>query len=362
MVHRVHNFGAGPSALPRRVLETVREELLDFDGSGMSILESSHRGVEYGRVHGQASDRLRRLLGGAEDHEILFMGGGARTQFSAVPMNLLGESRQAEYVVTGRWSELALEAARNVGEARQAWSGRDAGFTRIPAAEEYSVSPEAAYLHFTSNNTLHGTEFHSPPDGGGAALVCDMSSDIFSRPLDPSPYGLIYAGAQKNLGPAGVTVVIVRRDLLERSPETLPATLSYSRMAAKSSLLNTPPVFAIYVLSLVAADLIERGGLAAAGERNRDKARELYAAVDGSDGFYRGHAEAASRSLMNVTFRLPSEELEAVFLEGASSWELAGLKGHRLVGGVRASIYNAVEIESVRVLIAYMADFQRRCG
>lgn len=359
---RVHNFGAGPSTLPRRVLEQVREELLDHQGSGMSILETSHRSPRYDRVHEQAIADLRELLGGAAEHEVLFMTGGARTQFSVAPMNLLWEGEHADYVTTGRWSELALTAAVRLGEAREIWSGRDDGFARVPQAGELTVQPGAVYLHYTSNNTIYGTQFERTPEAGGTPLVADMSSDLLSRPLDPSPFGVIYAGAQKNLGPAGVTVVLVRRDLLERSRPGLPETMSYAAMAAKRSLLNTPPVFAIYVVGLVARDLLERGGLAAAAARNRRKAELLYEAIDGSGGFYRGHARPDSRSAMNVTFRLPDEEAERRFLEEAEAAGLVGLKGHRSVGGIRASLYNAVEAESVGALVELMREFRRRRG
>jgi len=360
MSHRVKNFGAGPSALPLPVLERVRDELLDFRGSGMSILECSHRGPVYGPVHEAAERDLRELLSIPESYAVLFMTGGARTQFSVVAMNLLGPGGSADYVTTGRWSELALAAARQVGAPREVWTSAASGHDRVPAPGEIGPALGAAYLHYTSNNTIYGTQYHAVPESGAVPLVCDMSSDIASEPLDVSRFGVIYAGAQKNLGTAGATVAIVRRDLLERSPAELPDTLSYRRMAEKDSLVNTPPVFAIYILGLVVRHWLDHGGADGAAERNARKAELLYGAIDGSEGFYRGHAERASRSRMNVTFRLPSAELEARFLAGAAAEELAALKGHRSVGGVRASIYNVAELSAVEALVAFMADFRAR--
>ncbi|HEX6201169.1 MAG TPA: 3-phosphoserine/phosphohydroxythreonine transaminase [Thermoanaerobaculia bacterium] len=365
MTHRVHNFGAGPGALPLPVLETVRDELLDHRGSGMSILETSHRSPRYDEVHQGAIAGLRELLGGAalgDGYEVLFMGGGARTQFGLVPWNLMPPGGSADYLVTGRWAEMAAAEGAKRGRAREAWSSAGTGHDRVPGPGDYEVDPAAAYLHYTSNNTIFGTQLREPPEAGDVPLVADMSSDVLSRPLDLGRFGLIYAGAQKNLGPAGVTVVVVRRDLLPRSPAELPDTLSYAKMAAKSSLLNTPPVFAIYVLDLVLRHLREQGGLEAAARRNEEKAALLYRAIDGSGGFYRGHARPEARSLMNVTFRLPSEELEARFLAEAGQEGLAGLKGHRSVGGVRASLYNAVDLPSVEALVRFMEAFLRRAG
>ncbi len=358
---RAHNFGAGPSTLPLPVLERVRSELLDYHGSGMSILESSHRGPRYDRIHRRAMSDLRELLGGAESHAILFMAGGARTQFSAVPMNLLGGGR-GDYVTTGRWSEMAIEAGARYGEAREVWTSRESGYDRVPEPGSLELESGAAYLHYTSNNTIRGTQFHHVPEVGEAPLVCDMSSDILSGPLAIDDFGVIYAGAQKNLGPAGVTVVLVREDLLVRSPEDLPETLSYAAMAAKKSLLNTPPVFAIYIVGLVLRFLLESGGLPAVERRNRRKAELLYGAIDGSDGFYRGHARPEDRSRMNVTYRLPEEDLESRFLVEAEAEGLVGLKGHRSVGGIRASLYNALERSSVEALVSFMREFQRTHG
>jgi phosphoserine aminotransferase len=359
---RVHNFGAGPAALPLPVLKRAREEFLDFAGGGSSILEVSHRSPAYSKVHGDAIDRLRSLLGTAADHEILFMAGGARTQFSAVPMNLLAPGLRAGYVTTGRWSELALAAAMKVGQVEELWSSRETDFDSVPREGEVTADPRLAYLHYTSNNTISGTQYSHVPDVGATPLVCDMSSDFLGAPLDLSPFGVVYAGAQKNLGPAGVTIVIVRKDLIERATDVAVDTLSYRLMAAKNSLLNTPPVFAIYFVGLVLKHLEEVGGLAAIADRNRTKSKMLYRAIDDSGGFYRGHARPGSRSRMNVTFRLPTPELEARFVERASGEGLVGLKGHRSVGGIRASIYNAIEIDEVEALTSFMAEFQRDQG
>ncbi|MDX1502595.1 MAG: 3-phosphoserine/phosphohydroxythreonine transaminase [Thermoanaerobaculia bacterium] len=362
MANRVRNFGAGPAALPLPVLEQIRDELLDFRGTGMSILESSHRGPAYSEIHEEAMTNLRRLLEAGEEYEILFMTGGARTQFSLVAMNLLTRGSRADYVTTGRWSELALDAGRRFGAVREIWTSAPHGHDRVPGDDELAPDPRAAFVHYTSNNTIYGTQYHRVPESGGAPLVCDMSSDILSWPLDVSRFGVIYAGAQKNLGPAGVTVVVVRRDLLERSEPSLPETMSYAAMAAKRSLVNTPPVFSIYGLALVTRHWLSQGGVREIERRNREKAELLYAAIDGSEGFYRGHARPDSRSRMNVTFNLPTPELEASFLTGAAAEGLAALKGHRSVGGVRASIYNVAELEGVRELAAFMNDFRARNG
>src|SRR5918911_2172758 len=314
MTLRVHNFNPGPAALPLPVLEQVQRDLLDFEGTGMSILEMSHRSATYERIHNQTIADLQTLLGGTEEHTIVFMGGGAQTQFALVAMNFLTPGSYAEYLVTGVWSETALHEARKIGDARVLWSSALTAHNRIPIPGEFHVEAGAAYLHYTSNNTIVGTQYTYVPVSGAVPLVCDMSSDLLSRSVDLSHYGLIYAGAQKNMGPAGVTVVIVRRDLLERCAPGLPSTLSYAQMAAHNSLLNTPPVFAIYVMGLVAQYLLAQGGLAAAEARNREKAALLYTVIDDSEGFYRGWAQPESRSHMNVTFRLPTPVLEKRFI------------------------------------------------
>lgn len=380
MSARVHNFGAGPAALPLSVLDRIHAELYDFSGSGRSILELSHRSPEYNQVHEAARACLLRLLQQPQqprqprqpplpqrqntgaDYDVLFMAGGARTQFSLVPMNLLQPGQRGEYLVTGRWSELALAAGEQAGAARSLWSGKERGYRAVPTPDEYRVEGDAGYLHYTSNNTIYGTQFSSVPangsDDGEVQLVADVSSDFLNRPFDMSRHALVYAGAQKNLGPAGVTVVVIRRDLLERTRADLADMFSYRAVAAKRSLLNTPPVFAIYAVGLVLEDLEARGGLEAAERRNREKSELLYRAIDQSDGFYVGHADVGSRSRMNVTFQLTREDLEPRFLEEAERRGLVGLKGHRSVGGIRASIYNSVELASVETLVAFLDEFR----
>jgi phosphoserine aminotransferase len=343
-------------------LEQAQAELLDFRGSGMSILEMSHRSKTYEAVHQQTTRDLKALLGAGEDHALLYLGGGARTQFAAVPMNLLPPGASADYVTTGSWSALALAEARKLGPVREIWSSAATGNDRVPAAGELDVDPKAAYLHYTSNNTIAGTQYHHVPQAGTVPVVCDMSSDILSRPIDPAAFGVVYAGAQKNLGPAGVTLVLVRKDLLPRSSAHLPDTLSYAKMAAKDSLLNTPPVYAIYLVGLVAQWLLKAGGTTAIERRNEEKAAHLYGTIDASSGFYRPHAQPGSRSRMNVTFRLPSEDQEARFVQEATAQGLIGLKGHRSVGGIRASIYNATGLPAVQALTDFMKDFQKRNG
>ncbi len=362
MTKRVHNFNPGPAALPLPVLEQAQQEFLDFEGSGISILEASHRGGLYEQIHNEAIANLRTLLGCGEDYAILFMGGGATTQFALVPMNLLPKGSFAEYINTGHWSLRALAEARKLSDVREIWSSAPTHYDRVPSPEEFHVSPLAAYLHYTSNNTIEGTQFSYVPDSGGVPLVCDMSSDILSHRLDIARFALIYAGAQKNLGPAGVTLVIIRKDLLERSPKDLPSTFSYARMAQENSLLNTPPVFAIYLVALVTRYYLKQGGLAALEAQNQEKARLIYKTIDQSEGFYRGCAHPISRSQMNVTFRLGTEELEKRFLSESEEAGLVGLKGHRSVGGIRASLYNAVTLSSVRHLVQFMRDFQNRYG
>ncbi|MDY7095874.1 MAG: 3-phosphoserine/phosphohydroxythreonine transaminase [Acidobacteriota bacterium] len=362
MTHRVHNFGAGPAALPLPVLEQVQQSLLDFEGSGMSILEMSHRSATYDRVHQQTMADVLELAGAGDDYNVLFMGGGARTQFMLVPMNLRPGGRAADYLTTGRWSEMALAEAKKNGSAHELWSSADTGHDRVPGPGDFSVHSEAAYLHYTSNNTIAGTQYQETPEAGEVPLVCDMSSDIFSRPIDLAPFGVIYAGAQKNLGPAGVTIVIVRKDLLERCGPNLGDTMSYAKMAAKDSLLNTPPVFAIYMVGLVLQWIKDQGGLAAMQKINEEKAQLLYNAIDHSDGFYQGHAQEGSRSRMNVTFRLANPDLEATFVEEAAQRNLLGLKGHRSVGGIRASIYNATGLDAVRELVEFMGRFREGRG
>jgi phosphoserine aminotransferase len=360
---RVHNFGAGPAVLPVPVLERVQSELLDYGGTGMSVLEMSHRSAAFEGIVQRAEADLRALLGLGPDHAVLYLQGGASLQFAMVPANLRAASASADYVLSGHWSKAALKEAQKSGRTRVAGSTEGSAFDRVPAQGELDLDPEAAYLHFTSNNTIYGTQWSIDPEPPpGVPLVCDASSDALSRPIDVAHYGLVYAGAQKNLGPAGVTLVVVRKDLLERTPGGLPAMLDYRLQVENRSLYNTPPTFAIYVVGLVLDWLKATGGLAKAAQRNEAKAALLYDAIDGSGGFYRGHAQKDSRSRMNVTFRLPSEDLEKAFLKEAQAEGLDGLKGHRSVGGLRASIYNACPVESARALAGFMGEFRRRRG
>jgi phosphoserine aminotransferase len=359
---RIYNFGAGPAVLPEAVLEEAQRDLLSLPGVGMSVLEISHRSKTFEEILAAADADIRRLASIPSNYRVLFLQGGASLQFSMVPMNLLAAERSADYVVTGSWSKKAVKEAQKVGMVSIAGSTEDENFTRIPEQSELRLDPEACYVHITTNNTIYGTEWHREPEVGMVPLVADASSDIFGRPIDVSRYALIYAGAQKNLGPAGVTVVILREDFLERIPKGLPAMLDYNTHAQNNSLYNTPPVFAIYLLRLVAKWMLGEGGLEAIGRRNAEKAKILYEAIDSSGGFYRPHAKPGSRSNMNVTFRLPSEELEKQFLAGAAKHGMSGLKGHRSVGGIRASIYNAFPTKGVETLVAFMRDFAQKSG
>lgn len=360
MTKRVFNFLPGPAVLPVPVLEQCQQAVLEMPGLGMSILELGHRSKTFEAVLAEAKALLTELLGIPSNYKILFLQGGASLQFSMLPMNLLrGTGRTADYIVTGSWGSKALQEAQREGTARAAWDGKADNYSFVPAAAELKPSADAAYVHITSNETIQGVEFSQEPPTGSAPLVCDASSNFLSRPLDVSYYGLIYACAQKNAGIAGVTVVIVRDDLLERVPKNLPAMLDYRLQAANDSLYNTPPVFAIYVLLLVARWLKnEIGGLANMAKINRDKAGLLYQVLDEHPDFYRGHARPDSRSMMNVTFRLPNEELETAFVKQAKARELVELKGHRSVGGMRASIYNAMPREGVVALRDLMLEFK----
>ncbi|MCX8057208.1 MAG: 3-phosphoserine/phosphohydroxythreonine transaminase [Ignavibacteria bacterium] len=360
MTNRVYNFNPGPAVLPEPVLKEVQENLMALPGVGMSILEISHRSSTFENILNETIENLRKLANIPSNYKILFLGGGASLQFSMVPLNLMPPKNKADYIVTGSWSKKAVKEAKRVGQVNIAASTEEENFKRIPKQEELKLDPDAAYVHYTSNNTIFGTEWHYIPEVGDVPLVCDMSSDIFSYPFDVSKYGLIYAGAQKNLGPAGVTIVIIREDLLERSQDSLHTMLNYKIHAENNSLYNTPPVFAIYVVGLVAKWLLNLGGLEAIAKINDEKAKLIYDAIDNSNGFYRGHAEKDSRSKMNITFRLPSEELEKKFVKEATEQGLVGLKGHRSVGGLRASVYNAFPIEGAKALVEFMKDFQNK--
>ena len=359
---RGHNFSAGPAALPTEVLDEVRDELHSFADARASVMEISHRSPQYTRVHEGSKEKIKRLLGLGDGWHVLYLQGGASLQFHQVPLNFLAPGATADYLDTGNWSAKAITEAEIVAKGRSgarvhvAASSREANYTYIPA--EHDLSPEAAYVHFTSNNTIYGTEYAAEPVAE-APLVCDASSDFLGRPIDAERYGLIYAGAQKNVGPAGVCVVLVREDFLQTRQDGLPTLLDYGTHSAK--LFHTPPVFAVYILDKVMDWIEKHGGLAGMEARNREKAAALYGAIDATD-FYTGTAREDSRSLMNVTFRLPSEELEARFVAQSAEQGLLALKGYRTVGGVRASLYNAVSPEAVQALVAFMREFERAHG
>ncbi len=356
---RIHNFSAGPAVLPVEVLEQVQRDLLSLPGVGMSVLEISHRSAAFEEILEGCEADVRKLAGVPDGYHVLFLQGGASLQFSMVPMNLLPQGGSADYVVTGVWAQKAVKEAKRVGSVKIAGSTEADNFNRVPKQQELKLDPGAAYVHYTTNNTIYGTQCFYTPETGGVPLVADASSDIFSRPIDVAKYGLIYAGAQKNLAPAGVTLVIIRDDLLKRTPATLPTMLQYGVHVENKSLYNTPPVFAIYVMRLVLRWLIAQGGLDTVERANTRKADKLYAEIDRT-GFYRGHAQKDSRSRMNVTFRLPSEELDKKFGKEATAAGLDGLKGHRSVGGLRASIYNAFPEAGVDALVQFMQEFERR--
>ncbi|MBI3925381.1 MAG: 3-phosphoserine/phosphohydroxythreonine transaminase [Armatimonadetes bacterium] len=360
---RVYNFSAGPATLPLSVLKKAQEDLLCLPGAGASILEISHRSKDFDAIIQGAEANLRKLLNLPDHYRVLFLQGGASLQFSMVAMNFL-DGGQADYVLCGAWAKKAIGEAKKHGKVNVVWDGTAEKFTRMPRPEELKPSGDARYLHITSNETIEGIEFHYDPAITRVPLVCDASSDFLHRPVDIEKYALIYAGAQKNIGPAGVTLVVVRDDFLKSKTTTpLPTMLDYRIMADNQSLYNTPPCFSIYVVGLVAQWLLEEiGGLDKMHERNRRKAELLYRAIDESGGFYRGHSAPDSRSLMNITFRMPSEELEKTFIKLADSQGFSGLKGHRAVGGLRASIYNAFEPSGVEALVEFMKEFQRKHG
>ena len=362
MKERIFNFAAGPAVLPEPVLREAQRDLFSLPGVGMSILEISHRSKTFDDVIRGCEADIRTLAGVPPNYQVLFLQGGASLQFSMVPMNILPAGGKADYILTGSWSKKAVKDAQKVGTVQIAGSTEGENFSRVPQPSEIRIDPEASYLHFTTNNTIFGTEWEKEPDAGTVPLVADASSDIFSRPIDISKYALIYAGAQKNLAPAGVTLVILRDDMLARSPKNLPTMLDYNTHAKEKSLYNTPPVFTIYVMRLVMKWLLSEGGLEGIGRRNAEKAALLYDAIDGSGGYFRAHAQPGSRSNMNVAFRLPSEDLEKRFVSEATAQGLDGLKGHRSVGGIRASIYNAFPREGVEALVSFMKEFQKKNG
>jgi phosphoserine aminotransferase len=361
MTKRVFNFNPGPAVLPLEVLEKAQSELLDFRGTGMSVMEISHRSKEFEAVIQTAEADLRELIGIPANYKILFLQGGASLQFAMLPMNLRAAGASADYIVTGTWSKTAIKEAQKLGAARAAANTEKTGFNCLP--EKLDLDPNAAYLHFTSNETIHGVEYFSEPTPpADVPLVCDSSSDFISRPIDITKYAFLYAGAQKNAGPAGVTIVIARDDMLERTPANLPVMLDYKALAASGSLHNTPPAFAIYIVGLVFQWAKKLGGLVEIQKINRKKADAIYNAIDQSGGFYRGHAVPEARSVMNIPFRLPTEELEDAFAKETKSNGLIGLKGHRSVGGMRASIYNAMTVEGAEELVKFMKEFQKKNG
>lgn len=361
MPKRIFNFSAGPAVLPLPVLEHIRDEMLSLPGVGMSILEISHRSKVFDEIILTAEARMRKLLAIPDNYHVLFLQGGASLQFSMVPMNFLPADGCADYIVTGVWSEKAVKEAQRCGTIKIAATTKSENYSRIPSQSELTLDPNATYAHFTSNNTIFGTQWTVEPEVGDVPLFCDASSDILCRPLDMSKYAMIYAGAQKNIGPSGVTVVILRDDLLAKIPSGLHTMLDYRTHTKEKSLYNTPPTFGIYVIGLVLKHLEDLGGLAAMERLNRGKAAILYDAIDAST-FYRGTAEKNSRSIMNLCFRLPSEELEKELIKEATAAGFDGLKGHRSVGGLRASIYNAFPKEGVQALVDFMREFERRKG
>ncbi len=362
MTERVYNFSPGPAILPLEVLEEAQRELVNYHDTGMSILEMSHRGKDYEAVQNETETLFKELLNAPGDYQVLFMGGGASAQFAITAMNFLTEGAEADYIVTGSFAAKAQEEAVRIGKANIAATTKDTNFDRLPGMDEIKLSKSPVYVHMTSNNTIYGTQWQEMPDFKGIPLIADMSSDILSRPFDVSKFGLIYAGAQKNLGPAGVTVVLISPEMLAKVNKEIPVIFQYSVFAKNNSLYNTPPTFAIYIINLVLKWIKKNGGLIAMEKRNREKADYIYEAIDNSNGFYKGHSQKKFRSLMNVTFRLPNEELESLFVSEAKKANLVGIKGHRSVGGMRASIYNAMPMEGCKLLAELMKDFAKKNG
>jgi phosphoserine aminotransferase len=362
MTTRDYNFNAGPAALPLEVLEEVQADMVNYKDSGKSIIESSHRGKEYEEVHFNTMKNLEELLGCKDSHSIILMNGGARMQFALAPMNLAKNGQSVDFLVTGTWAKGAAEEAGKVPgiKSNVLWSGVEDNFNHLPKAGDYKVNPKSAYLHYASNNTIFGTQYHDHPESGNLPLVADMSSDILCREMDISKHALVYAGSQKNLGPAGLSVVAIRNDYLDSCPDDLPVAFSYKAIQAKDSLLYTPNCFAIYVVGLVTDHLIKNGGIKAIEKMNRKKADLLYDLIDNSDGFYTGTCSKDSRSLMNVTINMETEELEKQFVAESTKAGFTGLKGHRSVGGIRASIYNSVPLENVEALAEFMKDFKAK--
>ena len=360
MTERIYNFSAGPAVLPLEVLEKAQSELLSLNGIGMSVMEISHRSKHFEQILEDATRGIRELLNIPENYRVLFLQGGASLQFSMIPMNFLAQNESADYIVTGAWGVKAVKEAQRCGNVNTIFSDADSGFKSVPSPDELNFSQNAKYIHYTSNETIEGVEFKYDLDGKGIPVVCDASSNILSKPIDIEKYALIYAGAQKNIGPSGVTLVIIRDDLLEKVPANQHSMLDYRAIAENDSMLNTPNTWGIYLVNLVCEHTKKHGGLAAMQRKDEEKAQILYDALDRSDGFYRGHADQAARSVINVTFHLPSEELANKFATEATANGLDGLKGHRSVGGIRASIYNAFPKEGVEALVDFMKDFTNK--
>ena len=359
MENRIYNFNPGPAMQPLEVLQEAQKEFLNFAGSGMSIIEISHRSKQYEQVHNQAKADIKELMGLGDDYEVLFCQGGASMQFTMIPQNFATDGKIGNYVLSGSFATKAYEEAKLLGVGHVAASSKENNFKNVPTQDEIKLSDNAAYLHVCYNNTIYGTEYHYIPETGDVPLIADMSSDMLSRPLDFSKFSLIYAGAQKNLGPAGVVVVVARKSFIENSPQSVPTMLRYDTYLKKNSLYNTPPAFGIYMVGKVVAWIKKMGGLEAMAKRNAAKAKLVYDAIDNSDGFYKGHADKDSSSFMNVTFRLPSVELENKFAQEALQHGLGGVKGHRSVGGMRTSIYNAMPMEGCQALVDFMEKFRK---
>lgn len=362
MTKRSYNFNAGPAALPLEVLQQAQEQLVDYKGIGMSIMEISHRSKEYEQVNDETQQLMSELLGLPAGYKVLFLQGGASTQFTMIPMNLLASGQTGSYVMSGAWAEKAYQEAQLLGEVSIAASSKESGLLNMPAIADIHPSPNSAYLHLTSNETIAGTQFAEFPDTDDIPLIADMSSDILSRQFDASKFAMIYAGAQKNLGPSGVTVVIVREDILKNEPKNIPTMFRYSTYLKNNSLYNTPPVYSVYMVNLVLKWIQSNGGLAAMEAKNREKTALIYNTIDNSNGFFTGMVEKADRSIMNITFKLQSEELEKSFLKEATANGFVGLAGHRSVGHLRASTYNAVPYDSCKALSELMQHFQAKNG
>jgi len=360
MSDRVFNFNPGPATLPLSVLEQAREEFLNYRGDGLSILEMSHRSKTFEQIINDAVSDVKKVMGFGDNYSVMFLQGGATGQFAAVPLNLAVKGKPALYINTGSWSKKAISEAKKLGIQYEVIASSETdNFSHIP--NDFKIKPDASYLHITSNNTIFGTQWADYPDSGNVPLVADMSSDLYCRRFDPKKFALIYAGAQKNAGPAGVTIVILRNDLLTRSHDDIPTILNYNIFADKNSLYNTPNCFGIYLVGLVMKWILDQGGIDKVEKVNKEKANLIYQTVDGTD-FYRGTAKEDSRSIMNITFRLPSEDLEKKFVAEATAAKLVGLKGHRSVGGIRASIYNAMSLDGVKALVSFMKDFEKKNG